>query len=817
VIFEFQEVLNKVRKENLCSSFIKILLIEDNPGDARLIREMLAEVRSVPFDLEQVNRLQTGLERLTTGGIDVVLLDLSLPDSYGLETFIRVQTQAPHVPIVVLTGFKDETLGIEIVKKGAQDYLVKGQVDGNLLVRSIHYAIERKRADKALRESFALLSKKNRYETIISTVTRAVHQSINLEEVLENAVEAMNKNIEEAEHIAIYLVEGEEAVMKAYRGQPDWFIERVRRIPYPKGFTWKTIIEGKPIYCEDVDQDTVIGPAGREVGTKSYLSMPIRFKDKTVGSINVHSFQKNAFDEEELKLLETVAQQIEIAINNAKIAEELRQSEERYRALFEQSPVGVYIFDKELKITQCNERFVQILQSSRDRIIGLDMKKLKDQNFMSAVKKVFEDRSSHYEGFYEATTSSAKLWLSAHLSPLRDTNGNIIGGIALVEDITERRRMEEELLKFQKLESLAILAGGIAHDFNNFLTAILGNISLVKMYADPEDKMYKRLTEAEKACIRAKDLTQQLLTFSKGGAPVKKLTPIGKLIKESASFAVSGSNARCEFSISEDLWLVEVDEGQMNQVINNLVINAQQAMPEGGVIRISAENKIVSAGDGLPVKDGRYIKIIIEDHGIGIPKEHLSKIFDPYFTTKHKGSGLGLTTAYSIIKNHDGYIGVESKLGVGTKFYIYLPASEKGAPAKSDMKERPVVGKGRILVMDDEDAIREVLGEALGQIGYEVEFARDGAEAVELYRRTKENNRCFDVIIMDLTIPGGMGGKEAIGKLLEVDPWVKAIVSSGYSNDPIMSEYRKYGFRGVATKPYKIEELSKILHEVISI
>jgi two-component system sensor histidine kinase/response regulator len=287
------------------------------------------------------------------------------------------------------------------------------------------------------------LSKKNRYETIVSTVTQSVHQSINLQEVMENAVKVMSENIDKADIVSIYLVEEEEAVLKAHSGYSDRYVRRAGKIPYPKGAVWKTIIEGIPRYVPDVDQDTAIGPAGKESGIKSYLSIPIHFKSKTIGTLNIASFQKDAFDQEELRLLGIVAQQIEIAINNAHVAEELRQSEERYRALFEQSPVGVYIFDKELKITQCNERFVQILRSSRDRIIGLDMTKLKDRRFVPAMERALKGESSYHEGFYEATTSSVRLWLSARFSPLRDNSGNVIGGIAIVEDVTERKQAEE--------------------------------------------------------------------------------------------------------------------------------------------------------------------------------------------------------------------------------------------------------------------------------------------------------------------------------------------------------------------------------------
>lgn len=401
-------------------------------------------------------------------------------------------------------------------------------------------------------------------------------------------------------------------------------------------------------------------------------------------------------------------------------------------------------------------------------------------------------------------------------APIRDRESNVIGVVIVFRDITERRRIEEELLKTQKLESVGVLAGGIAHDFNNLLTGILGNISLTKMYANEGDKIYKRLTEAERACFRAKDLTGLLLTFSKGGAPVKKVvSALGNLVRDTASFAVSGSNVRCEFDMDEGIWVVELDEGQISQVINNLVINAQQAMPEGGVIRVKVKNIMAGKEELIQLGESRYVRVTVEDNGIGIREEHLSKIFDPYFTTKQKGSGLGLSVAYSVIKNHDGYIGVESEPGIGAKFHIYLPATEKAAEeGGEEMKIRS--GNGRVLVMDDEEVVRGVAGEILGHLGYEVEFARDGDEAVELYNRTRENGRVFDLVIMDLTVPGGMGGKEAIKKLLVLDPEVRVIVSSGYSNDPVMSEYRKYGFRGVITKPYKPEELSETVYKVIN-
>jgi CheY-like chemotaxis protein len=363
---------------------------------------------------------------------------------------------------------------------------------------------------------------------------------------------------------------------------------------------------------------------------------------------------------------------------------------------------------------------------------------------------------------------------------------------------------------------LSILAGGIAHDFNNSLTVILGNIGLAMLDGKKEPKVQDRLAKAEQACLRAQALSQQLLIFARGGAPIKKIVSIANLLKESAILTLSGSKSRYEVSIPDDLWLVEADTAQISQVISNLLINADQAMPEGGIIKITTENISVKAKSNLPISKGKYVKFAIADQGIGISPKYLDKVFDPYFSTKQKGSGLGLATAYSIIKNHSGHIQVESQLGVGTTFYIYLPAADKRVPADESETVKPTMGQGKVLVMDDEEMVREVLGGMLSRLGYEVDFASDGSQTIEKFVKAKETIQPFAAVILDLTIPGGMGGKEAIKELLKIDPQVKAIVSSGYSDDPIMADFQKYGFAGVIAKPYKVAELGKVLNKVLT-
>ncbi len=400
-------------------------------------------------------------------------------------------------------------------------------------------------------------------------------------------------------------------------------------------------------------------------------------------------------------------------------------------------------------------------------------------------------------------------------SSQRVESGAHVGFQGIIVDISERKKMEDELRKAHKLESIGILAGGIAHDFNNILTAVIGNISLARIYSKPGEKIYKKLEEAERATLRAKDLTQQLLTFSKGGEPIKRSVDLPKLLRETSNFVLRGSNVKCMCNPADELWAVEVDEGQLSQVIHNLVINGDQAMPEGGEITITARNRDVSPEDNLSLQEGSYVEVAIVDQGTGIKEEHLNRIFDPYFSTKQKGHGLGLATAYSVMKNHDGLLTVNSTLGRGSTFTIYIPATRKSTV--KDTVEREVLhqGSGRVLLMDDEEDVRYVASEMLAHIGYEVTPAADGQEAMELYKIAMQAGKTYDVVIMDLTIPGGIGGRETIKKLQTIDPMVKAIVSSGYANDPIMANYKEYGFIGVVPKPYKIEQLSDVLGKAV--
>ena len=386
---------------------------------------------------------------------------------------------------------------------------------------------------------------------------------------------------------------------------------------------------------------------------------------------------------------------------------------------------------------------------------------------------------------------------------------------ALLEQIAERQRMEDELLKARKIKSVGVLAAGIAHDFNNLLTGVLGYVSLAKVVAQTDAKVVAYLTAAEQACQRATALTQQLLTFAKGGAPVRHTVSLVELLKECVGFVLRGANVRGDIQIAADLWAVNVDAGQINQVIHNVVLNAMQAMPGGGTVQMRAENVMLAAGVPFPLPEGRYVKITVQDSGCGIPTKVLANIFDPYFTTKAEGSGLGLTTAYAIVIKHEGYITIASEMGVGTTVVIYLPASQKAPVSAPAHPHIPLSGSGRILVVDDEEMVRNVLRQLLESLGYTVECVQDGTAAVAAYQRAQAAGQPFAVVILDYTIPGGMGGLETLTRLRAIDPQVTALISSGYANNPVLADWAYYGFDGVVVKPYTMAQLQEALHNVL--
>jgi PAS domain S-box-containing protein len=500
----------------------------------------------------------------------------------------------------------------------------------------------------------------------------------------------------------------------------------------------------------------------------------------------------------------------------------LRESEEKLKEALRIGKMGSWEYDLESREVTWSSQLFELVD--RDPSLGppeapVDLASYypKDsKRLVSNALRAIETGETFSMDYYVELPSGRSAYHHTTLRPVRDPSGRVSKVMGTVHDITERKRMEDELVKAQKLESVGVLAGGIAHDFNNILSSIWGNIDLAKMDIEPRDRAFASLDEAVRACHHAADLTARLLTFSKGGTPVKKPASIAKLIRAASDLALSGSNVRCEFDLPDDSLAVEVDEGQINQVFHNLILNAIQAMPEGGAIHVRAEKVLSSPHVESPLKPGEYVTLSIQDHGTGITKEHLHRIFDPYFTTKQTGSGLGLAVVHSIIAKHDGHVRVESELGEGTTFHIDLPACAAGLVETKPLQGDIVTGEGRVLLMDDDEMVISMAGRMLTRLGYHAGFARNGSEAIELYEQARESGAPFDAVILDLTIRGSMGGREVVARLREVDPEVRAIVSSGYSNDPVMADFEAHGFVGVIPKPYEIRSLSEALKTAIA-
>jgi PAS domain S-box-containing protein len=564
----------------------------------------------------------------------------------------------------------------------------------------------------------------------------------------------------------------------------------------------------------------------KELDAESFVAMPLAdHKGKTVGLMGVIDTKPMENVQIAESTLQIFAARAAAEIERKRFEEDLNAEKERLAVTLRSIGDGFIAADTDGNVAMINNVAERLTGWRQDQIVGKPLVEIfnilhertrKPCNTM--LDRIVETGSVVGTANHAIVVSreGVERLIEISAAPIRDKTNRKLGTVLVFRDITEKEHLESERRKAEKLESLGVAAGGIAHDFNNLLTAIIGNLSLSLISLSPDDDMYERLAAAKKASLRAQELAQQLLTFAKGGAPIKKTASIGQLIQDTVTFSVRGSSIRSNFEMPEDLWPVEIDSGQISQVVNNLAINAEQAMPSGGTMRVTCENFFLAEESASlsPLRVGKYVKITIHDEGIGIPEEYLKKIFDPYFTTKPKGSGLGLATSYSIVKNHDGLITVESKVGVGSIFSIYLPATDKQV-AFERARSEPAKGRGRILALDDEEAICELVKAALTPLGYDVTTVQDGAAAISAYKEAMTEDRKYDAVISDLTIPGGMGGAECIKRLVEMDPSVKAIVSSGYAMDPVMSRYREYGFCACIAKPYEVSDLGHIVHDVL--
>lgn len=548
---------------------------------------------------------------------------------------------------------------------------------------------------------------------------------------------------------------------------------------------------------------------------------------KPDGELRWNQWTNRAILDEEGKVIEFQGSGHDIN-KRKQIEKALRNSEEHYRSLVTNIPDIVWTTDCKGNITFISQNIITVYGYTPEEIYKNGYRLWFNRvhsNDIENVKKAFKtlfEKGERLDIEYQIKGKDGNwIWLHDRAIAVYEKDG-VLTADGIFSDITERKHaeqsqlnLERQVLHVQKLESLGVLAGGIAHDFNNIMTAILGNISCAQTYTEEGSDLYKHLSEAEIACSRANALTRQLLTFSCGGVPIMETVRIGNLLKESIEFALHGSNVNCMLEIEEDLWPINADPGQVSQVLNNLIINADQAMPDGGKVNVRAENADLKKEEIPILQSGRYVKVEVRDRGVGILEKNLIKIFNPYFTTKQKGSGLGLAIVFSIIKNHQGTISVESGVGKGTTFTFYLPASEIDIKKEERKKDKMIPGHGRILLMDDEEHVLNVAGSMLERLGYEVEIATGGKEAVDKYKKAHEAGYPFNAVILDLTVKGGMGGEAALKKLKEIDPSVNAIVSSGYSTDSVMANYRKAGFSGVIAKPYKMKKMSQVLASVI--
>lgn len=500
-----------------------------------------------------------------------------------------------------------------------------------------------------------------------------------------------------------------------------------------------------------------------------------------------------------------------------KTEEGLRHAEDHFRILMEQSLFGIYIYQ---------DGFCPFVSPKAAEVFGYTQEEMSSTPVSELITN--QDRDLVNEGIRKLMDKETRTVHLVFHGKRRD--GAIIeidGQGMLTEfkdkpaimgtfiDITERKKSEITAQNAQRLESLSSFASNIALEYNNILTAIIGNLALAKMYAKPGYEVYDVLTEAEKASIRAKDLTSQLLSFSEGGSPVKKIIYLQEMVRDLLSLAGDSKAITYETTLPFNLWPVEVDESQMGQAINSLLITARNVTPEGGTIRISADNVPVGPSDGLPLKQGRYIMLSLEDQGEGMSDTEVQTIFDPFLAGEKKAGSLGLANSYAIVRKHGGIITAQS-FPTGNTYHLYLPALEEKTPAPSGSFVISQSRRGKVLVMDDEEIVRIVVSRLLQQCGYETELAREGAEMLRLYREAKEAGKTFDAVILDLIIQDGMGGQEAIKHLLAYDPDVKVIVSSGYSHNPIMINFRDFGFVGFLPKPYKLEELRRVMSEVTS-
>jgi PAS domain S-box-containing protein len=754
-----------------------ILIVDDQPATLKVLLSFLQEQ---DFELRILQSGGQTLEMLRYIQPDVILLDVLMPDMDGFETCRRIKEyrELADVPIIFMTALHSVEDKIAGFAAGGVDYITKPFQQDEVLARiSTHLSL--KHTQEKLRHQKTML------EALLDSIPDPIYFKD-----LANRYLGCNRAFEEfaGRKEGEILSKTDEAVLPPdiaahFRSRDQ---EMLASCTAERREETILCSDGKTVLF-DVLKTPYIGPDGNPLGL------------------------------------------IGICRNITDLKKAERQAEEeRERLIVTLHSIGdgVIATDVEGKISYLNQIAEQLtgwsVAAAAGRPSAEVFKIIHEKTGETCANPVCQVLELGVLVMLENNTAlvrkdGSSLSIADSCAPIRDREGKIIGTVIVFRDVTNERKMTEELIKIKKLESLSLLAAGIAHDFNNILFAIMGNVELAATRVDTEDtQTIGLLTDAQKATERAAKLTQQLLIFAKGGEPMKETTSLIDLVRESADFVLHGSHVSCEYTFAEGLWLINADSGQISQVIQNIILNAREAMPVGGKIRIVCSNVENAATEPLLPPElckGNFVRITIQDNGSGIPPEIMDKIFDPYFTTKPEGNGLGLAICHAVIKKHDGHIVVQSEVGQGTLFSIYLPAAAPSADAiTAQAKQENIAQKpSRIMVMDDDRMLRNLVQAQLRALGHEAILVSDGAEAVSTYQQLLESGNPVDFVIMDLTIPGGMGGKEAAQQLLLIDPAARLIVASGYSNDPVLAEYRDYGFRAAVAKPFNLQELRRAI------
>jgi PAS domain S-box-containing protein len=764
---------------------IHVLIADDEVTLCGLIKDAL-EQESDRYEISTAYSGTQALSRMAERPYDVLVTDIRMPDMDGIQVMRRATELQPDLQTIVITGHGDLDNAVEAMRAGAGNYLRK-PIDSEVLHIAILRAHEKRQLARRLRVSEARFRNAFFHAAAGTAILRrdGAFAQVNAgfcDMLGHTESELLGMTMREAIH-PDDVDAGLRNLRRIRSGEIDHFHMDMRYRHSDGGVRWGRTSVSVILDCES-HSDCLVAHVSDITQTKQ---AQMRF----------------------------------------------RRERDLLHRVMETSPVGIVVVDRTGHISFSN--------SYAQELFGLSEAELGDRSFddprwgitdpeggpvpaetLPFRRVMDEGRAVHGAAHVIEVGDGGRKHIQVNASPITDAEGRPDGMVAAIEDVTVRKRVEEELLKVQKLESVATLAGGIAHDFNNLLMIIMGNISLAQDYADPRGELRQLLVESERACQRATEVTGRFITFSRGGGHVRKTVVPDTVVRDAANLACAGSNIRLRFRMSDALWRVRIDVRQLQQALINVVTNAREAMPGGGEIEIAAENhRRESAADHLPLELGRYVRIAVRDAGAGIAEEHLAKIFDPYFTTKakgpEKGVGMGLATTFSVVKSHGGYVDAASRPGEGTTVSLYLPATEGGeepAPAAGRPPAAPPPAEEsprRALLMDDEETIRRLVRQMLRRLGYGVTVTQDGEEAVRAYREAMEGDRTFDIVILDLTVPGGMGGREALARMRELDPDVTAVVSSGYATDPIMADFRRHGFAAAMVKPYSLRELGETL------